>query len=99
MVLKISPLCAVACAMVVFMAGGASAPAPVLLDLNRGESALVKLANGAERTVRLLDYRESGKASMNTDPSTSHLNQRDSRPTFGMRGLDSRVKCGSDRYV
>ncbi len=70
MVLKISPLCAVACAMVVFMAGGASDPAPVLLELNCGESAPVKLANGAERTVRLLDYREC------TEPYYESANKR-----------------------
>ena len=70
MLLKVLPVCAVASALAVLIAIGASGPAPVLLELDRGESAPVKLADGARRTVKLLDYRER------TEPYYESANER-----------------------
>lgn len=70
MLLKALPVCAVASALAVFMGTGASGPAPLLLELDRGESAPVALANGAQRTVKLLDYREY------TEPYYESANKR-----------------------
>jgi hypothetical protein len=64
------PVCAIAYALALLMSAGAPEPAPVLLELDRGESAPVKLANGAWRTVKLLGYREY------TEPYYESANKR-----------------------
>jgi PKD domain/Peptidase family M23 len=58
MQLKALLVCALAATLALLMAAGASDLAPVLLELDRGEAAPVRLANGAQRAVRLLDCRE-----------------------------------------
>jgi hypothetical protein len=56
--LKALPAFIIASALAAWTDAGVPESASVLLELDRGESAAVRLADGAQRTVRLLDYRE-----------------------------------------